>query len=122
MPLISKVTESPLKDRLLNFLNKNSIFNAKQFESRTNKSTINAVSMLTNSFLQAFEDSNYAAASLSDLTKAFDCVIHDLLLLKLEHYGVRGIPQQLINSYLTNRKIVSTYLNYLTSMSFHKDR
>ena len=40
---------------------------------------------------------------LTDLSKAFDCLSHDLLLAKLEAYGFDYMPVKLLHSYLTDR-------------------
>ena len=40
----------------------------------------------------------------SSISKAFDTIDHAILLTKLEHYGVDGIPIKLLNNDLTNRK------------------
>ena len=45
----------------------------------------------------------YIGAVLMDLSKAFDCLPHDLLLAKLKAYGVNEESCNLMGSYLSNR-------------------
>ena len=52
-----------------------------------------------------------------DLSKAFDCIVHDLLLAKLRGYGFDYSSLKLINSFLSGRKfrtkIGSSHSSYL---------
>ena len=44
------------------------------------------------------------AALLTDLSKAFDCLCHDMLIAKLRSYGLDMFSFQLLQDYLSNRK------------------
>ena len=44
---------------------------------------------------KSLDDRQYAAAILMDLSKAFDCLPHDILLGKLEAYGVKETGQKI---------------------------
>ena len=44
------------------------------------------------------------AALLSDLSKAFDCIVHDFLTAKLEAYGFSYEALKVMYNYLTDRK------------------
>ena len=52
----------------------------------------------------ALEKNQYVAAVLMDLSKAFDCLPHDILLDKLSAYGMSTDSVSLLESHLSSRK------------------
>jgi hypothetical protein len=59
---------------------------------RTNSTTDRAIYKLTNEILKALNNKSMIGGIFCDLKKAFDCVDHEILLSKLEHYDVTGKP------------------------------
>ena len=51
----------------------------------------------------SLDNNMYVGAILMDLSKAFDCIPLDLLLAKLQAYGVSKHSCNLLASYLSNR-------------------
>ena len=60
--------------------------------------------LITDEIQRAIESKLYSCGIFLDLSKAFDKVDHNILLAKLEHYGIRGLPNECFRSYLTNRQ------------------
>ena len=102
---ISKIFEKAISNRIHSFLDTNDILIDNQYGFRPKRSTIQAVLELHNNIVTGIADKNPTLAIFVDLTKAFDIIYHPTLLKKLEMYGIRGTPNELIASYLDNRKM-----------------
>ena len=53
---------------------------------------------------KSIDTRKFSCSIFIDLRKAFDTVNHEILLNKLEHYGVRGSMLKWFHSYLIDRK------------------
>ena len=99
----SKVIEKVLYDQLLNHLKKYNILADEQFGFREDSSTNKAIYKLINESLQALNSKLPIGCIFFDLEKAFDCLNHDILLSKLQFYGINGKAKKWFESYLNNR-------------------
>ena len=104
LPAISKIMERILHDQLYNYLTKFDLFSDTQFGFRKFHSTAGALLDCTNEWYINLDRKMFNLVVLIDLKKAFDTVDHQILLSKLELYGIKGQAINLLKSYLTNRK------------------
>ena len=101
---IDKIVEKIMYKRLYCFLTKYKIIYNLQFGFRSAHSTTHALLYLTEEVRKALDSNCFSCGIFVDLQKAFDTVDHEILLHKLNHYGVRGIENNWFKSYLSNRK------------------
>ena len=101
---LDKILEKLMYTRIVKFFNNNNLFYLFQFGFRQNCSTMHALISLTETIRKYLDEGKFACGIFVDLQKAFDMVEHDILLTKLEHYGVRGLANDWFKSYLSDRK------------------
>ena len=96
-------------NRLSNFLDKNKLIYSLQFGFRQNYSTSYALINLTDQspINQSLDQGLFSCGIFVDLQKTFDTVDHNILLGKLEHYGIRGITSKWFELYLDRQQFVS---------------
>ena len=82
----------------------NNIMANAQFSFCDNVSIESAIFKIIKLIFSAWNNEEYIMGLFCDLTKAFDSVSHELLILKLEFYGVKGSILNWLKSYLHNRK------------------
>ena len=78
------------------FLENHKCFYKNQFGFRKKHSTNHALITITEKIRNVLDNNQYACGVLLDFQKAFDTVNHRILLSKLEYYGIRGIPHDII--------------------------
>ena len=117
LPLISKVFETCLKTRLLGFSDRFSLISPNQFGFQKGKSTEDALLLFTSYLYDSMDQGEHNINIFVDFRKAFDTVNHSILLSKLELYGIRGHPLNLLRSYLLNRKQSVRFNNTYSDVS-----
>ena len=101
---INKIIEKLMFNRLYPFLEMHNCIYELQFGFREKHSTNHALLSMTQQIKEAIDHGKLPIGVFIDFQKAFDTVNHEILLSKLCHYGIRGVPNQWFSSYLTNRK------------------
>ena len=100
---IGKILEKVMYSRVSNFLENQKILFEKQFGFRKSHSTNHALIDIVEQIKKNMENNLYTCGVFVDLEKAFDTVNHEILIKKLEHYGIKGMYNDWIRSYLSNR-------------------
>ena len=100
---INKIFEKLTHNRLIQFLEERQILYYKQFGFRKDFSRNHVIFHLLEIIQKVLDDGQIVCGVFIGLEKAFDTVSHDILLEKLDHYGIRGNSNDWFRSCLSDR-------------------
>ena len=85
------------------YLTENSLLSSEQFGFRPGHSTELAALRMVDHIIKQMDNGKLPLCIYIDLSKAFDTLNYDILMSKLEYYGITGKENELLRSYLTGR-------------------
>lgn len=112
--------EIVISRRLKQHLGKCNMLTSEQYGFWDGISTNNDIYKLINSVCEGWTNKHYIVCIVCDITKAFDCVCHEVLLSKLVHYRVMGIILSWFRSYLNDRR-QRVHLEYTATHYFESE-
>ena len=115
LPTISKIFEKDIYEQIYSYIQK--YFSPSLCGFRKGYNTQHCLAVLIESWKKAIDNNKKAGAILTDLSKAFDSLNHELLLAKLDAYGFGEPSLNFIYSYLTDRRQRTKVNNSFSSWS-----
>jgi hypothetical protein len=104
VPVLSKIFESLMKSQLYYYLESNKLWSEDQFGFRSGRSTEAALLEITSSIYESFEKKHFVSVTAFDLSRAFECIDHEIIYKKLLFYGLNEMSAKLIKSFLSDRR------------------
>ena len=74
---------------------------------------------ITNKIQEAWDQGSFACGAFVDFRKACDIVDHNILLHKLNHYGVKGTESNWFKSYLSTRQQHTTVNSFSSKNAYN---
>ena len=104
LPIISKVLERVMHIQLTNYFSSKNILYNHQYGFRNSHSTELASLEFVDRIFNNMDNNEIPLVVYHDLSEAFDIIDHEILLYKLNNYGIRNLSHKLIQNYFSNRK------------------
>ena len=91
--------------RTITFLDKHNILYNSQYGFRKHHSCSDAILELVSGILKNIENGIPTTCVFVDLSKAFHTLDPNILLKKMNNYGIHGVPNKWFTSYMSDRKL-----------------
>ena len=104
LPVVARLFEKLVYDQMYTFLNDNNLLYSKQSGFRSMNSILSCLLKCTNDWYLDIDKGNFKSVTFIDLKKAFDTVNHEILLKKINLYGLTDKELCRFRSYLSNRQ------------------
>ena len=101
---ISRLIESIVCFQLTGFADACELFYEHQYGFRAKHNVNHPLLHFSETIFQALNNGKISLAIFIDLKKAFDTVNYEILLKKLEHYGIKDVELLWFKNYLKNRQ------------------
>ena len=103
LPSMSKIFERVILEQLFTYVDDNNLIHRHQYGFRKHHSTEYAALHIVDYVYYKLDLIKIPINLYLDLSKAFDSLLHEILLKKLQHYRICGAAINLMASYLKNR-------------------
>ena len=118
---ISKICEGIISEQLVNHMTINHMWSQDQHAYQCGLSTATALLTLQEEWLERMENKLQSLLVSLDMSSAFDTICHEVLLSKLQVYGVGEGAIQLLRSYLLNRSQAVEIGDHRSRFNWMKD-
>ena len=117
LPNISKLFDHLIHTRINNFFICNDFLSDNQYGFRKNKNTELAILELINKIIPSIESKSFCICIFLDYRACFDTISREMLVRKLERYGLRGVGLDLVKAYFADRYQDVRYKKQKSSLS-----
>ena len=111
---LSKIFEYVLLEQLTNYFVENNLLSPHQYSFRAKHSKELAALNIVDNLTYKLDSGLTPINIYLDLFKAFDTLLHDILLDKMSYYGVNNVTNHLLRSYLTQRQQIDEFECFLS--------
>jgi hypothetical protein len=103
IPNVAKIVEKLIKRQIVNHFGSNNLFDKSQHAYLKGHSTQTALHILVDTWLHNINNNLINGVIMLDLSKGFDTICTEILIKKLQKYGITGNSLTWFQSYLSNR-------------------